>query len=170
MSAAPQKLTLPHSRRQLFANAAIAASRVRRIAVRRRPVLVVPEGERPHPRRAYGRRGGLEDATDHRTIGEHVEVVIAPLAGGPGGGRAFEDQRRHSHAIVELHVSICRPASVIFKRTTLSVRPPATTRSVVALVRPAFISSTSSAILKPCASMRALSSPRRARSRCGRAG
>src|SRR5262249_25123498 len=79
-----------------------------------------------------GRRGGLEDATDHRTIGEHVEVVITPLAGGPGGGRAFEDQRRHSHAIVELYVSARRPTSVIFKRTTLSVRPPATTRSVVA--------------------------------------
>jgi hypothetical protein len=38
-----------YSRRQLLANAAIAASRVVRIAMRRRAVLVVPEGERPHP-------------------------------------------------------------------------------------------------------------------------
>ena len=35
-------------RRQLFANAAIAASRVALVAVRRRTVLMVGKGERPH--------------------------------------------------------------------------------------------------------------------------
>jgi hypothetical protein len=52
----------------------------RGIAVRRRAVFVVPECERPHPRRAYGRRIGLEDASDNEAFGEHVEVVIVPLA------------------------------------------------------------------------------------------
>jgi hypothetical protein len=44
MSASPPKadIILVHSRRQLLANAAIAASRV--IAVCRRAILVVPEG------------------------------------------------------------------------------------------------------------------------------
>src|SRR5262245_40382439 len=43
-----------YSRRQLFANAAIVASRVGSLAVRRRTVLVLAKGQRPHPRRTFG--------------------------------------------------------------------------------------------------------------------
>jgi hypothetical protein len=49
--------------------------------VRRGAVLVVAEGERPHPRRSYRRRSGLEDATDDSVVGEDVEIVVVPLAG-----------------------------------------------------------------------------------------
>jgi hypothetical protein len=45
-----------HSRRQLFANAAIAASRVASLAVSGRAVPVLAIGQRPHPRRTH--RGG----------------------------------------------------------------------------------------------------------------
>src|SRR5262249_48243585 len=54
----------------------------RLVAVRRRAILVVTEGERPHPRRSYRRSGGLEDAADDRPAGEHVEVFC------PVGGRS----------------------------------------------------------------------------------
>src|SRR5262245_41106884 len=40
-----------------------------RVPVRRRAILVVPEGERPHPRTSYGCRIGLENATDNFAIG-----------------------------------------------------------------------------------------------------
>jgi len=40
-----------HSRRQLLANSAIAASRVAAYPVRRRAVLMIPKGERPFPMR-----------------------------------------------------------------------------------------------------------------------
>src|SRR5258708_36851566 len=53
----------------------------RRVAVRRCAVFMVPDGERPHPGRAYRRGCGLEDATDDRAVGEHVVVVVVPLAG-----------------------------------------------------------------------------------------
>jgi hypothetical protein len=33
---------------------------------------VVPEGQRPHPRRSCGRRGRIEDATDHDPIGQYI--------------------------------------------------------------------------------------------------
>jgi hypothetical protein len=46
---------------------------------------VVPKGERPHPRLAYRRGSCLHDAADYNAIGEHVEVVIVPLAGRAGG-------------------------------------------------------------------------------------
>jgi len=49
------------------------------IAVRGHAVLLM--SERPHPRRSYGRRVYLEDAANNRAVGEHVEVVIVPLAG-----------------------------------------------------------------------------------------
>jgi hypothetical protein len=35
---------------------------------------------------------GLEDAANYGAVGEHVEVVIATLAGRAGGGRAFKQQ------------------------------------------------------------------------------
>jgi hypothetical protein len=34
----------------------------------------------------------LEDAANDDAIGEHVIVVVVPLAGGARGGRALEDQ------------------------------------------------------------------------------
>src|SRR5262249_35103997 len=67
----------------------------RLVAVRRRAVLVVPEGERPRPRRAYGRRVHFEDAADNGAVGEHVGVIIVPFASRPRGRSAFEDQRGH---------------------------------------------------------------------------
>jgi hypothetical protein len=46
-------------------------------------ILVVPEGERPHPRHTYGRGVGLEDAADHYAIG-HAHGVLGIL-----GARIF---------------------------------------------------------------------------------
>jgi hypothetical protein len=59
---------LYHSRRQLFANAAIAACACRGVAMHRRAILMVPESERPHPRRSDWRSVLLEDAIHHNTI------------------------------------------------------------------------------------------------------
>jgi hypothetical protein len=42
---------------------------------------MVPKGQRPHPRRSSGRRVYLEDAANNGAIGEHVEIVVVPLAG-----------------------------------------------------------------------------------------
>src|ERR671924_285227 len=78
-----------HPRRQLLANAAMAASRV---AVH--PWFVqsrLAEGQGPHPRRSYWRGSRLEDAADIGAIGEHIRIVIAPLAGARGR-RAFQDE------------------------------------------------------------------------------
>jgi hypothetical protein len=60
--------------------------------VRRRAILVLSEGERPHPRRSDRRRVHFEDAADNGAVGEHVEIVVVPLAGRARGGRAFEDE------------------------------------------------------------------------------
>jgi hypothetical protein len=38
-------------------------------------ILVLPEGQCPHPRRSYGRRSGLHDSPDHNSISEHIEVI-----------------------------------------------------------------------------------------------
>jgi hypothetical protein len=40
--------------------------------VRRRAILMMPEGESPHPRRSYGRSVRLEDAADNGTVGERL--------------------------------------------------------------------------------------------------
>src|SRR5262249_44164376 len=37
--------------------------------------------QRPQPRRPYGCRLYLEDATDNLAVGKHIVVVVAPLAG-----------------------------------------------------------------------------------------
>src|SRR2546430_5062090 len=71
----------------------------RPVAVRRRAVLVVAEGERPHPRRANWPGIGVEDAADDDAIGEHVEIVIVPLAGWSARRSALEGQ------VVLVHVS-----------------------------------------------------------------
>ena len=81
-------------RGQLFANAAIASSRVG-VAVRRRSVLIMPKGQRPHPRHVHRPSGGLHDPADNDAIAEHVEVVVVPFAGGPRGGSALEGQLDH---------------------------------------------------------------------------
>jgi len=54
----------------------------RRVAVCRRAVLMVPKGERPHPRRTDRRGGCLHDPTHRDAVGEHVEVIIVLVAGG----------------------------------------------------------------------------------------
>jgi hypothetical protein len=46
------------------------------VAVRRRAVFVMPEGERPHPWRPYWRRSCVEDAADDDAVGENVEIVV----------------------------------------------------------------------------------------------
>src|SRR5262245_59052892 len=51
------------------------------VAVRRRAVLVMAESERPHPRRANGRGMHLHDPPDGHAVGEHVEIILVPLAG-----------------------------------------------------------------------------------------
>jgi hypothetical protein len=48
----------------------------RRVAVRRRAIFVVSEGERPHARRADRRGVGLEEAA----VGEHYTVAFAVLS------------------------------------------------------------------------------------------
>ena len=55
----------------------------RRVAVRRRAILVMPESERPHPRRSDRRCVHLQDAPDNGAVGEQAEVVFVSLAGGP---------------------------------------------------------------------------------------
>jgi len=79
-----------YSRRQLFANAPIAASQVA-VAVRRRAILMMPKGERPHPRHSHRHSGRLHDPADDDAIGEHVEVVVVPFAGWARSHGAFED-------------------------------------------------------------------------------
>src|SRR5262249_44709820 len=51
------------------------------IAVCRRAILGVAEGQSPHPRRAHRRPGDFHNAADDNTITEHVEIVIVPPAG-----------------------------------------------------------------------------------------
>src|SRR5215471_7208266 len=68
----------------LFLPPALGERRHRRlarlcVAVRRRAVLVVPEGERPSPRRPYRGRMYLQDTTDYGAIGKHVVVILIPL-------------------------------------------------------------------------------------------
>jgi hypothetical protein len=49
--------------------------------VGRRAILVIPKGERPRPRHSDRRGVCLEDTADESRIGEHVEVIVVPLAG-----------------------------------------------------------------------------------------
>src|SRR6516162_1660903 len=54
----------------------------RRVAVRERAALMIIVRERPHPRHPHRYSGRLHDAPNHDAIAEHVEVIVAPLAGG----------------------------------------------------------------------------------------
>jgi hypothetical protein len=56
---------------------------------------MVPEGERPHPGRSYGRGVGFEDAADNDAISQHIIIIIIPFAGWTTSRCAFEDQREH---------------------------------------------------------------------------
>src|SRR6516164_9954035 len=65
----------------------------RLVAVRRRAVLMLAESERPHPRRPYRGRMYLHDTADDSAMGEHVEIVVVPLAGRAASRRALDCQR-----------------------------------------------------------------------------
>src|SRR5262249_59313609 len=62
------------------------------VAMSWRPILTLPEGQCPHPRRTGRRRVNLHDTTDDDALGEHVVIIFVPLAGGPAGRCAFEDE------------------------------------------------------------------------------
>jgi hypothetical protein len=57
-----------------------------------RAIFVLPEGQRPHPRRSRWRRVYLQDAPDHDTIGKRIEVVIIPLADSFGRFEYYDPQ------------------------------------------------------------------------------
>ena len=63
----------------------------RGVAVRRRAVLMMPEGQRPHPRRPDRRGLCFHDAADDDAISEHVKVVVIPLPG--GNAQAFQSRQ-----------------------------------------------------------------------------
>src|SRR5262245_64734481 len=71
----------------------------RLVAVRRCAVFEVAIGQRPKPWRAHGRGGGLEDAADNHAVGNHVVVILAPLAGWARDRGALERE------IIFVHVS-----------------------------------------------------------------
>jgi len=48
---------------------------------------MVPESERPHPRRIDRRRVGLIDPAGNFVVGEHVVIVLAPFAGWAGSAQ-----------------------------------------------------------------------------------
>src|SRR5262245_16659044 len=62
------------------------------IAVCRRPVLMMPEGQCPHPRRSYRGGVGLEDASNNSAIRRHVKIVGTPVPGRARGRGAFENE------------------------------------------------------------------------------
>jgi hypothetical protein len=69
-----------YSRRQLLANACHRSLARRLIAVCGCAVLVVPQGQRPHPRRSTA-DPDLKDAANHHAIGKYVVVVVPLLTG-----------------------------------------------------------------------------------------
>src|SRR5262249_26013862 len=55
-------------------------------------IFVVAVGQRPEPRRPHGGGGGLQDAADHKTAGQHIVIVITPLTGLSARRGALKDQ------------------------------------------------------------------------------
>jgi hypothetical protein len=70
----------------------------RLIAVRRRAAFVIQQ-QRPHPGRTDRRGRRLHDAADDNSVGKHIVIVVAPLAGRARGCGALEGE------IVFFHVS-----------------------------------------------------------------
>jgi hypothetical protein len=55
-------------------------------------------------RRRASKAMAFPDAADDRAVGEHVEVVLAPLTGWAGGGCTFEDERGHLVVVRVSHI------------------------------------------------------------------
>src|SRR5262249_27992558 len=89
-------------------------------------IFVLPESERPHPRRPYRGCMYLQDTADDDAIGKHVIVVIVPLARGPACRCAFEDQVVFVHLATNV-LGCVRPKLVIITvaacRETFSEAP-----------------------------------------------
>src|SRR5262249_41421835 len=68
------------------------------IAVSRGAVLMVAEGQRPHPRRSTA-KADFKDAANRNAVGKHVVVVVAPFAGARSRCTFIEDE------VVLFHVS-----------------------------------------------------------------
>src|SRR5262249_2212235 len=111
-----------YSRRQLLANAAIAASRVVRIAVGRCAVLMLPKGRRPQPWLAYRRGRGpalcLERSRRAPALWRRGEVQLDRLAagtrarlGGQVSGAPLKDQRRDLLGAVDADPGAEQPAA-----------------------------------------------------------
>src|SRR5258708_13961289 len=66
------------------------------VAVRRRTILMMPKGERPHPWRSHWRGVHQHDAADDTAVGEHVVIIFAPFAGHSARRCALEHQRCHA--------------------------------------------------------------------------
>src|SRR5262249_59719961 len=64
----------------------------RRISMSWCTVRVMLERERPHPRHSDRCGAYLENAADNEAAGEHVEVVVTPLAGWARSRRTLKDQ------------------------------------------------------------------------------
>jgi hypothetical protein len=105
---------------------------------------VRPDHPTPTGRPAISR--DLRAAADYGAVGEHVVIVVAPLARWAACRGAFEDW-----AHLNILASACRPASVIRTRATSICRPRATMRSRFVVARPALTSSTIMSIENPCA-------------------
>jgi hypothetical protein len=60
--------------------------------MRRRAILVVPEGQCPHPRRTDRRRSSFHDAANNNAVGKHVVVVVIAFAGRATCRRSLENQ------------------------------------------------------------------------------
>jgi hypothetical protein len=43
-------------------------------------ILVMPEGQCPHPRHSYGRGVNLEDAAENGAVRQYIVIFIVPLA------------------------------------------------------------------------------------------
>ena len=99
MSALPPKADLPPDLRTTsaasFSRMPPSPPRVSLVAVRPRAILMMFKGERPHPGRALRCRVHLHDVADDGGIGEHIVIVVVPLAGWAARRCALEDQRKH---------------------------------------------------------------------------
>ena len=128
-----------YSRRQLFANAAIAASRVVRIAVRRCAVLMLPKGQRPQPWLAYQRGRGpalcLEHSRRAPAPWRRGEVQLDRLAagtrarlGGEFSGAGLKDQRRDLLGAVDADPGAEQPAARDNSTCEMSIRDSRSSR------------------------------------------